>query len=75
MVIISDIAVDVFPEALKGVDAVIHTAAPIPDKAEPEVILKVFLIHHNPIISNLTVHFRVRKKEQSMLSARPRKLG
>lgn len=38
---ISDISTDKFPEAFKGVDAVIHTAAPLPDRAEPQVILNV----------------------------------
>jgi hypothetical protein len=38
---ISDIATGDFPEALKGVDAVIHTASPLPDRAPADVILKV----------------------------------
>lgn len=38
---IADIASGSFPAAFKGVDAVIHTAAPIPNKASAEEILKV----------------------------------
>ena len=38
---IADIATGDFPEALEGVDAVIHTASPLPDRAPPDVILKV----------------------------------
>ncbi|KIM83315.1 hypothetical protein PILCRDRAFT_440081 [Piloderma croceum F 1598] len=37
---ISDIATGEFPEALEGVDAVIHTASPLPDKASKDVILE-----------------------------------
>lgn len=38
---ISDIATGEFPEVLEGVDAVIHTASPLPDKASKDVILEV----------------------------------
>lgn len=38
---IVDIAEDKFPDALKGVNAIIHTAAPLAGTAPPEVILKV----------------------------------
>jgi len=37
---ISDIATGEFPEALKGVDAIIHTASPLPSRASGDVILK-----------------------------------
>ncbi|KAJ7440351.1 hypothetical protein B0H11DRAFT_2353660, partial [Mycena galericulata] len=36
---ISDIAHDQFPEALAGVDAVIHSASPLPGRAEPAALL------------------------------------
>ncbi|KAJ7440346.1 hypothetical protein B0H11DRAFT_2099933 [Mycena galericulata] len=36
---ISDIAHDQFPEALAGVDAVIHLASPLPGRAEPAALL------------------------------------
>ncbi|KAF5372658.1 hypothetical protein D9615_009866 [Tricholomella constricta] len=35
-----DLATDQFPEALEGVDGLIHTAAPLADRAEPEEIFK-----------------------------------
>jgi hypothetical protein len=38
---ISDIATGEFPEALEGVNAVIHTASPLPNRAPADVILKV----------------------------------
>lgn len=41
VVSISDIASDQFPDALQGVNAVIHSAAPLPDRAPPELIIKV----------------------------------
>jgi hypothetical protein len=40
-VAVSNIAIDQFPEALKGVDAIIHTASPLAGKEEPEVLLHV----------------------------------
>ncbi|KAJ7642141.1 hypothetical protein FB45DRAFT_826394 [Roridomyces roridus] len=36
---ITDITHDQFPEALVGVDAVIHLASPLPGRAEPEALL------------------------------------
>ncbi|KAG5637664.1 hypothetical protein H0H81_003685 [Sphagnurus paluster] len=36
---VSDIGTDQFPDALKGVDAVIHTAASLAERQAPEVIL------------------------------------
>ncbi|KAF8160639.1 hypothetical protein B0H34DRAFT_795528 [Crassisporium funariophilum] len=36
---IADIAHDAFPEALEGVYAVIHTASPLPGRADPETML------------------------------------
>lgn len=43
---IADIASDQFPEALEGVDAVIHSAAPIAEKASsPEILLEVCPVH------------------------------
>ncbi|KAJ7436025.1 hypothetical protein FB451DRAFT_1308057 [Mycena latifolia] len=37
---ITDISHDQFPEALVGVDAVIHTASPLPGRVEPAELLK-----------------------------------
>ncbi|KAF7346828.1 Epimerase domain-containing protein [Mycena sanguinolenta] len=37
---ITDIAHDQFPEALVGVDAIIHVASPLPGRAEPATILE-----------------------------------
>jgi hypothetical protein len=38
---ITDIAHDQFPEALAGVDAIIHIATPAPGRAEPSAMLAV----------------------------------
>lgn len=38
---ISDIIHELFPEALQGVDAVIHAASPLPGRMEPEQMLNV----------------------------------
>jgi hypothetical protein len=38
---ITDIAHDQFPEALVGVDAIIHLASPLPGRAEPAALLAV----------------------------------
>ncbi|KAK7058141.1 epimerase domain-containing protein [Favolaschia claudopus] len=35
---ITDITHDQFPDALKGVDAIIHTASPLPRSADPETV-------------------------------------
>lgn len=40
-VTIDDIAKDQFPDALKDVDAVIHSASPLPGRGTSEEILKV----------------------------------
>ncbi|RDB17383.1 hypothetical protein Hypma_001851 [Hypsizygus marmoreus] len=40
-VTVSDSSTDQFPDALKGIDAVIHSAAPIPERQPPEAILTV----------------------------------
>jgi hypothetical protein len=39
----SDLATDQFPEALQGVDAVIHAGSPLPGRGSPEVVLNVCL--------------------------------
>lgn len=41
VVTISDITTDQFPEALRNIDAVIHTASPLPGRQAPEAIFSV----------------------------------
>jgi hypothetical protein len=41
VVTVNDVAVDNLSEHLEGVDAVIHAAAPLPSKGEPEALLNV----------------------------------
>lgn len=40
-VTVNDIAIDQFPDALRGVDAVIHTASPLAGRGTPEEVLRV----------------------------------
>jgi nucleoside-diphosphate-sugar epimerase len=40
---ISDIVNDSFGDAFKGVNALIHTAASLPERASPEDLIKVFM--------------------------------
>lgn len=38
---IDDLATDQFPDVLKGIDAVVHAASPLPGQGTPEQIFKV----------------------------------
>lgn len=40
-VVVKDIVTDQFPDALRGIHSVIHTASPLFGKAEPEEMLHV----------------------------------
>lgn len=41
VVSVADIATELFPDALKGVNAVIHTAAPLPTRNGAEEMMRV----------------------------------
>lgn len=41
---VADVAEDDFTDALKGVDAIIHTASPLPGRADMETTLKVRIL-------------------------------
>jgi hypothetical protein len=44
-VLVNDIAMDDISEHLKGVDAVMHVAAPLPSKGDPKTIVNVRVSH------------------------------
>lgn len=70
---IADIVSDSFSAAFKDVDAVIHTASPIPHKAPAEDILKVnYLILFN--LKLLIQKSRELRKGRSMSSVRLKRL-
>jgi nucleoside-diphosphate-sugar epimerase len=51
-VLVNDIAVDDISEHLKGVDAVMHVAAPLPSKGDAKTIVNVRVSRHEKIVLN-----------------------